>query len=120
MGAGEAGAMRAAFRALAAIFACASAYHVYALVSRVDPNSGRHATFAVINAFVALLMIRRPPGFAIAFALLCGQQLAGHGGDLVRAFGEGRVDWVSLAVVVLMPFALVLLMIDGRSKRAAP
>ena len=64
--------MRAAFRALAAIFAFASAYHVYALVCRIDPNGGRHATFAVINAFVALLMIRRPPGFAIAFALLVG------------------------------------------------
>ena len=126
VGAGEAaGVLRATFRALAAIFACAAAYHLVAsfgsgalsaLASGTEDSRARHLTFAAINALVAVLMIRRPPGFAIAFALLCGQQLASHGADLVRAFGEGRVDWTSLGVVVVMPLGLALLLVDARSR----
>jgi len=120
--------MRVMFRLLAVVFVCAAAYHVFALVQGVADERGRHATFALIDAFVAVLMIRRPPGFAIAFALLCGQQLASHGAALVRSLGEGHVDsghvdlrhvdWISLAVVIVMPAALVLLLIDARKKRA--
>jgi hypothetical protein len=109
--------MRATFRVVAALFVCAAAYHVFAVVSGAPSERVRHATFALINLFVAVLMIRRPPGFAIAFALLCGQQLGSHGADLARAFAEGHVDWTSLFVVVAMPSALVLLLVDARRRR---
>jgi hypothetical protein len=110
--------MRAAFRVLAAAFVCAAAYHVFAIVGGDTDARARHATFALIDLFVGVLMIRRPPGFAIAFALLCGQQLASHGADLVRSLRGERVDWISLVVVVAMPLVLVLLLVDARSRRA--
>jgi hypothetical protein len=112
--------MRATFRLLAAIFACAAAYHLLVaaaptlLGSGVDGSRARHTTFAVINALVAVLMIRRPTGFAIAFALLCGQQLASHGSELVRGLEQGRIDWTSMGVVLVMPLAMVLLLVDAR------
>ncbi len=110
--------MQLTFRLLAAAFMCAGAYHLLAMANGAPEERVRHATFALIDVLVGVLMVRRPPGFAIAFALLCGQQLASHGAALAQSLREGHVDVISIVVVVTMPAALALLLIDARKKRA--
>ena len=106
-----------AFRLLAVIFTCAAAYHLLAIAGGGDTTRGRHAVFAGIDACLAVLILRRPPGFTIAFALLCGQQLVSHGGAFARSLREPHLDWMSLGVILVMPLVLALLVVDARRRR---
>jgi hypothetical protein len=112
---------RLAFQALVVVFGAAALYHVTAIFDpTMDPASPawRHALFVGLNLACAAGFATRPPPFVPLFALLVVQQLLSHGADAWHAWHEGgRVDVTSFGVVVLMPFALVLLELDRRATR---
>ena len=108
------------FVLLALGFAAAALYHGAAIVvpSIAEPSPAwRHGLFAVINGAVGLLLLRRPPWFAAAFAVLAIQQLWSHG-----AYGwavwrdHHRVDWASVLVLAAVPVIAGLLANDARAK----
>jgi hypothetical protein len=114
---------RPVFVAFAAGFVVAAGFHVVALAAPgvdIPTPAWRHALFVAINLGAAAGMIFRPRGFALAFAVLTAQQLYSHGRTLVSALAEGRVDWPSVAVLVAMPVALVLLARERQSRHSPP
>lgn len=114
---------RAVFVVIAVALAIAGSFHVAALVepSIAEPSPPwRHALFAAINFAFAVGMVKRPRGFAFAFAALALQQLYSHGTygiDVWRR--EARVDWASVVVIVAMPIVVVLLARDVRARAKA-
>lgn len=122
----DAGAMarpipRGVFLAIAAFFVVGALFHVAALVRPAleDPSPPwRHALFVLINLTAALGSLRRPRGFAVAFALLTAQQLWSHGVTAVVVWrDEHRFDWPSVVVLAGMPLVLALLVVDARRRR---
>jgi hypothetical protein len=98
---------------IAALLVLAAAYHASAAAFPSLGVSGmrwRHVLFIAIDLAAAALLIFRPRGATIAIAALTVQQLYSHGsyGWLLWRT-EGRVDWISLGVMVVLPIALVLL-----------
>ena len=60
-------------------------------------------------------MLRRPRWFVFAFAVLCAQQLYSHGTFAWAMWRDhAQIDWASIVVLVTMPAALALLVIDRR------
>ena len=102
--------------ALAALFVITAGFHVAALVSPgLAPDSPplRHAVFVLVNLFVAVGLLWRPPGFAfpLLFSLLTLQQIESHGLALVSAFRDaGRIDWMSIGVLLVMPLTAYALL----------
>ena len=98
-------------------FAAGAVYHAVGLArpAWTEPAPAwRHALFVAVNAAAAAGLLRYRPAFLLPFAGLVLQQVWSHGryGWLVwRA--QGRVDWASVAVLVFMPFLLVLLVRRG-------
>src|ERR1700722_19303821 len=101
------------FGLLVAVFAFTAAFHGAAVLApSLAPSSSafRPALFVVVNAVVAVGLLRRPPWFVWPFSILTAQQLYSHGRDLWLTWsGEGRVDWMSLAVLAVMPLTLAML-----------
>ncbi len=115
---------RAVFVAIAVGLAVAGTFHLAALAapSIAEPSPPwRHALFAAINFAFAVGMVKRPRGFAFAFAALTLEQLYSHGTYGVDVWRrEARVDWASVVVVVAMPIVVVLLARDARARAKAP
>ncbi|GAC1353080.1 MAG: hypothetical protein NVSMB1_22670 [Polyangiales bacterium] len=107
------------FQVLAVVFAAAALWHAGAIVVPLDPSSSaqRHALFVGINAGLAALMLRRPWWFPLLFAVLMMQQLWSHGHALVARAREGRVDVLSMAVILALPIVLVLLVRDAKRRK---
>jgi hypothetical protein len=102
---------------LSSVFAFTALFHMVAIVSG-EPGPGsslaRHAAFVAINCGVVAGLLFRPRGFVAAFGALTVQQIYSHGLDLWQAWATaGRIDWMSLAVLVVMPGTLVAL-VKGR------
>jgi hypothetical protein len=111
--------------ALAFAFALAAAYHLAAVIwPALGPSdsAARHGVFVAVDAALAVGFAWPPRWLALPMALLCAQQLFSHGGDVVRAWRDGRrVDWASVAVVATMPAALAVAIAEGlRLARARP
>jgi len=111
-----------ALKLMSCLFALAATYHTLAVAL---PGLGvpgvrwRHALFVVISAACSGLLLRRPPWFLPAYALLTVQQVYSHGWGVWLSWTvEQRVDWLALAVVVIVPFTLVLLAWDAREHGA--
>jgi hypothetical protein len=109
------------FRLFAAVIFLAALYHAVLLV-KPEWGSGtpawRHALFVGIDLAMVFLMLRRPPWFWIAFALLTLQQLYGHGAKLLRIWRfEGQIDWISLVTMIGMPIIAYVLYRDWRVNR---
>jgi hypothetical protein len=103
----------------AVVLAAAALFHAVACFVPVAQDSPpwRHALFALIDAAVALGLIFRPRGFALVFGFLVAQQLLSHGAALWHAFAtEGRVDWISVGVLLTLPALLVALLRSGPAR----
>lgn len=104
------------FYGFAACFVFTACFHLAAaLDSRIDPEAPtwRHLLFAGINLLCVAGLLRRPWYFVPPFGVLLAQQVWSHGGSLLRSFAPGqRIDWPSAAVVVVMPLAFALLVVD--------
>ena len=78
----------------------------------------RHGVFIAINATAAVLFLVRPRWFVWAFAVLTAQVIYSHGGSAWASWQrDGQVAWIDAAALVAIPLALVLLVIDYRSRR---
>ena len=112
------------FRILAVLFVGAAVYHAVAFFHPAFSNGGahwRHAFFYATDILCAWYILRRPPWFVLAFSLLTIQQLCSHGAHawmLWRA--EGRLDWLSFAVLIVVPCTLALLMRDALDRGSRP
>src|SRR5215467_12600686 len=88
-------------------FVCAAVFHALALVrpDLAEPSPPwRHALFVGVNLAVAAGFLWRPRGFKVVFALLCAQQLYGHGTYALGVWRDShRIDWASIVVLVAMP-----------------
>lgn len=109
------------YRLLALVFASAATFHAAALVwpQIAEPAAPwSHALFVLINAALAAGVLRRPPGFVLAYALFTVEQLISHGrsGWLVWR-DEHRVDWASGVTVLFVPLVLGVLVADARARR---
>jgi hypothetical protein len=106
------------FVVAAVIFAAGSLFHIGRIFfpKPSDPTPDwRHALFAVIDAAVAVGLIRRPPWFVWVFLPLTIHQLGSHGSAAWLLWSEHRgIDMISIGVIVIMPLVLGLLFWDRR------
>ena len=112
------------FRILAVLFVVAAAYHAVAFL---EPASGiggthwRHGCFMAIDLLCAWLILRRPRWFVWAFGLLTLETLWSHGSHAWKLWrGDGLLDWLSFAVLIVVPFTLGLLIQDAFDRRSRP
>ena len=109
------------FRIFAAGSLAAAAYHVAAYVHPAFSFGGspaRHAVFAVIDSICAFLFLRRPLWFVFVFATVAAETVWSHGRLAWRLLQtEERYDWLSIAVVFLVPVVLVFLIKDAVDRR---
>jgi hypothetical protein len=97
----------------------AAGYHALAIIAPslgIEGAIWRHALFIGVNLLCAALVLRRPPWFVFAVAALTLQQLQSHGSHLMRLWAaEGRIHWLSLAPITLLPVTLALLIQERRA-----
>lgn len=109
------------FRLISAALLLAAAYHIGAILVpslNISSPPWRHAMFVALNVFGAIFVLRRPPWFVFLFGAVTVQQLYSHGERAWRWwFSQGRVDWISLIVIIGLPCALALLALDWRAQR---
>jgi hypothetical protein len=103
---------------LAAVVAVFTAiYHMrYAGVTQQSVMR-RHMVFTGINMVLIFLFLKRPAWFVYLFAILTVQQLYSHGSRFMRYLSNHEIDWLSVGVLVFMPFLLYLLILENRSKK---
>ena len=98
----------------------AGLYHLLAIIVpalHIHGPHTRHAVFAVIDAGFACLLLLRPWWALIPFAFLTGYSLYSHGRHAWQQWQlEGRLDWLSLGVVIVMPIMLAMLAVDARRR----
>jgi hypothetical protein len=109
------------FRIIAVLFIGAAIYHAVAFLEPAFIAGGspwRHATFCGIDILCAWYILRRPLWFVVAFVVLTLQQIYSHG---ARAWiwwhTARRLDWLSFAVLVVVPCILTFLIADGIERR---
>ncbi|MGO9094692.1 MAG: hypothetical protein ACLQGV_05665 [Bryobacteraceae bacterium] len=109
------------FQVCAAVFLIAALYHLAAVAA---PSLGirgthwRHVLFVGIDVIFAWLFLRRPWWLALPFALLTLHSLRSHGQGAWNQWQKaGRVDWIGIGVVVVLPLILALLVRDGWQQR---
>jgi hypothetical protein len=109
------------FRILAVLFAGAAVYHAAAFLEPafiVGGSHWRHAVFCAIDLLCAWYLLRRPRWFVAAFAALTLQALCGHGHHAwILWHAQRRLDWLSFAVLAVVPWTLALLIADGIERR---
>ncbi|MFO0553322.1 MAG: hypothetical protein U0271_33370 [Polyangiaceae bacterium] len=109
------------FYPFAAAFVFTACFHVAAAVDgRIDPAAPawRHLLFVGINLACVGGLLRRPSYFVPPFAVLLVQQTWSHGGALLGSLAPGeRFDWPSLSVVLVMPLAFGLVLVDVLARR---
>jgi hypothetical protein len=106
------------FRIFATLFAGAAIYHAvaffYPAVSD-ERSHWRHAAFCGIDLVCAWCLIKRPKWFVVAFLLLTFEAIWGHGKHAWLLWHmQSRIDWLSLAVLIVVPLAMALLVKDAR------
>ena len=112
-----------AFRVAAAAAATAAAYHATAIAvpafARIAYPPGyptwRHVVFVLIDANLAWLLLRRPIWLIWPYSVLTAQVIYSHGGWAWRLWhAHGRIDPISVAMVIGVPLVLGLLVADRR------
>ena len=109
------------FRIIAVLFVGAAIYHAVAIIEPGFGSGGthwRHASFCAIDLLCAWYILQRPLWFVVAYAVLTLQQICSHG---ARAWiwwhTQLRLDWLSFAVLAVVPCTLALLIADGIERR---
>ena len=112
------------FRIIAVLFIGAAIYHAAAFFAPAFSHGGahwRHASFWVIDLLCAWYLLRRPRWFVAAFGVLTLETLCSHGAHAWMLWHtERRLDWLSFAVLIVVPFTLVLLIRDAQERRPQP
>jgi hypothetical protein len=109
------------FRFIAPFFVAGGLFHALALVAPgvAEPvPDWFHLLFIGVNFALAVLVLWRPRGFVSLFALYMVQQYVEHLPRLVDVWrAHQRFDWPGFAPLVFVPFVLVLLIRDARTRR---
>jgi len=112
------------FCILAVLFVGAAAYHAvafFAPASGIGGTHWRHGCFIAIDLLCAWLILRRPRWFVWAFGLLTLETLWSHGSHAWKSWRvDGRLDWLSFAVLIVVPCTMALLIRDARDRRSRP
>ncbi|MGA3136906.1 MAG: hypothetical protein ABSC88_13035 [Terracidiphilus sp.] len=112
------------FRIIAVLFIGAAMYHAAAFLVPAFSYGGahwRHAAFCVIDLLCACYLLRRPRWFVAAFGVLTLETLCSHGAHAWMLWHTGRrLDWLSFAVLIVVPLTLVLLIRDALDLRSRP
>jgi hypothetical protein len=73
----------------------------------------RHGLFVAIDSLFAALLLLRPRWLVFPFSVLTIYSLYSHGSHASTWWHiEGRVDWLSLGVVVVLPVMLIALILE--------
>ena len=106
------------FIVFAVFFFVSAIYHLAALFFEINSSPlWRNVLFVGINLFVAYFLLRRPRWFIYLFVLLMLQQLYSHGSDLIDLWNaQHKVDWLSLAVLLMLPAIFIFLLLDRLGK----
>lgn len=110
------------FKAIALLFVGAAGFHGLGLVApeMVLPEPRwRHACYLLLDLINAFFILRRPTWQIVLLWAITAEQLHSHGEAAYEAwFREGRVDWISLGVVIAMPCVLFVTTTDWARRRA--
>lgn len=108
--------MKKLFVIYACLFGLTAVYHVVGLFVRVnDASPIRHLVFVLVTGVMAYLMLKRPRVLPYLFAVLLIQQLYSHGKDVYLAWTQqGRIDWIGVGVVLIMPSIFLSILLDAR------
>ena len=78
----------------------------------------RHLVFVLVNLGFAGLFLTRPLWLIWPYTILAIQVLHSHGADILKLWRlETRVDWISVATVVVTLGSVVLLVRDRHERR---
>jgi hypothetical protein len=104
---------------IAALLSLTSAcYHLYHAFYKPDETTTlRHCIFTGINILLVVLFIKRPSFFIPLLFLLTLQQLFSHGSAFVKRLYNHHFDWISLGVIILLPFFLYMLVLERRMQQ---
>jgi hypothetical protein len=116
------------FRFMVAALVVAAGYHAaaflcpqyVAFLCRACDFVGYHwrnGLFVLIDLSLVWPMLRRPRWFMPLFAVFTVQQLYSHVLRVLVFEGQGRFDWISVAVGILMPITLALLIRERARSR---
>ncbi len=111
------------FITFAFLFALASIYHLAAVFFKIHPDvsgssAARNILFVIINFICVYGMLKRPAWFIYCFPALLVQQLYSHGSGLINSWNEkGKMDWLSLIVVLILPVIMFFLIKDLKRKK---
>lgn len=105
-------------KTFAALAFAAALYHIVGVIHKVnDSPAWRHLLFAGINLFCGYGFIKRPTYFTYFITALLIQQYYSHGSYLIQTWLQAsKIHWISIAVLVVLPFSLICLIEDGKSK----
>lgn len=101
------------FQFAALVFAIGAIVHGVSLL-RAD-HALFHAAFVVVDIVTSWLLLRRPPWLRYAFLLLAAEQVVAHGIQFLAAARDGRLDFVSLFIIVFVQLTAALLFADGNT-----
>ena len=75
----------------------------------------RHALFVFINFICIYGFLKRPKWFTWFVGLLSLQQCYSHGSYAIKLWeNEHTIHWISIGVIILLPVALLLLLLENR------
>lgn len=99
---------------LTVAMAIASLYH---LTGMFQPSANtpfwRHRAFFCLDLFCVYGFIQRPKYFILLFAAFTIQQYVSHGEQIISLWiDQGRIHWISVAVLLLMPLGLSALVAE--------
>ncbi|MBX9782975.1 MAG: hypothetical protein K2X48_06765 [Chitinophagaceae bacterium] len=105
------------FKAIAIVGLLPLCFHISGVFVKLDESSPvRHGAFILINLFCIVGLWKRPRWFIYFFILLTVQQLYSHGARIIRYFEEGRTDWISVALLMVLLTTVLLLFIERWDK----
>ena len=108
------------FIVFAMLFGITTVYHLIAVFFKInDSTQLRNLIFVGINIICIYGILKRPKWFVFFFATLFVQQCYSHGTDLYKIWMEkGKIDWISILDLVMLPTILFFLIEDFKKKKS--
>lgn len=96
-------------------------YHANKYFFTAGDDAFGHLVFVGISAIAVYGLWKRPIWFIYFFAVLMLQQFYGHGGSFIKKWQiTHTVDWVSIAIVLLMPIIFIALLKEKKHASKIP
>jgi hypothetical protein len=106
------------FKIVSVLSAVIGLYHAICIFYPLDSSPGwRHAIFVCISLFCFYNFKNRPEYFVYFFFAVLIQQAYSHGSYLLRQWNDyGKIDWISVLLLIFLPVVFFNLVIDSRSR----